>query len=319
MSQQKHRPDAPSRRSFLTGSTALVAAATGLVGGAARADHHELGRGHGVTNDGVKLSFIEKGKGQPLVLVPGWSQTAAMFKYQIDELSKQYRVIALDMRGHGDSAKPTHGYRIARLAHDLHDFLVGMDLKDIVLGGHSMGASVIWSYWEQFDGARVSKLVLIDQAATVTVQPGWTDADKAETGAVFEPKALFDTCAALAGPDGEKTTAGLVNGLFFTKQFPPDQLAWVLAENLKMPRGYAAKLLADHCIQDWRDVIPRISVPTLVVGGEASFFPPDSQLWIGRQISGAQVTVFGADEGGSHFMFLENPAFFNEVVAQFIG
>lgn len=319
MSQQKHRPEAPSRRSFLAGTTALVAVTAGLGSGAARADHHETGRGHGVTNDGVKLSFIEKGEGRPLVLIPGWSQTAAMFKYQIEELSKQYRVIALDMRGHGDSAKPAHGYRIARLAHDLRDFIVGMDLKDIVLGGHSMGASVIWSYWEQFGGERVTKLILIDQAPTVTVQPGWTDADKAETGALFEPKALFDTCAALAGPDGEKTTAGLVNNLFFTKQFPQDQLAWVLAENLKMPRNHAAKLLADHCTQDWRDVIPRIGVPTLVIGGEASFFPTDSQLWIGRQIADSQVTVVGADEGGSHFMFLENPAFFNEVVTQFIG
>lgn len=319
MSQQKHRPDTPARRSFLTGTTALVAAAAGLGSGVVRADHHEAGRRHGVTSDGVKLSFIEKGEGQTLVLIPGWSQTAAMFRHQIDELSKQYRVIALDMRGHGDSARPTHGYRVARLAHDLHDFIVGMDLKDIVLGGHSMGASVIWSYWEQFGGERVAKLILIDQAPTVTVQPGWSDNEKAETGAVFEPKALYDTCAALAGPDGAKTTAGLVDGLFFTKGFPQDQRAWVLAENLKMPRNLAAKLLADHCTQDWRDVIPRISVPTLIVGGEASFFSPDSQLWIGRQISGSQVTIFGADEGGSHFMFLENPAFFNEVVAQFIG
>lgn len=48
--------------------------------------------------DTVKLDVIEKGHGQPLALVPGWSQTARGFQAQIDGLSSRYRVIALDMR-----------------------------------------------------------------------------------------------------------------------------------------------------------------------------------------------------------------------------
>lgn len=320
MVDETKRASTPSRRTFLTGTAALAA---GLAGTTASADHHGH-HGHGmgtpgVTGDGITLNYIEKGRGRPLVLVPGWSQTAAMYRHQIDALSTKYRVIAVDMRGHGESGKPAHGYRIARLAADLHDFLRGMDLRDVVLGGHSMGCSVIWSYWDLFGGDRVSRLLIIDQAPTVTVWPGWTDAQKAEAGALFDPKSLYDTCAALAGPDGEKTTAGLVNGLFFTKGFPQDQLAWVLAENLKFPREYAARLLADHCMQDWRDTIPRIGVPTLVVGGEASFFTPASQRWIARQIPGAQAQIFGASEGGGHFMFMENPAKFNAMVEQFIG
>jgi non-heme chloroperoxidase len=72
--------------------------------------------GHVTTSDGVRLHYLEAGAGQPLVLIPGWSQTAAMYRHQLDGSHQSYRVIALDMRGHGESDKPTHGYRIARLA-----------------------------------------------------------------------------------------------------------------------------------------------------------------------------------------------------------
>jgi len=102
------------------------------------------------TSDGVRLHYIEAGTGDVLVMIPGWSQTAAQFKHQIAGLSDRYRVIALDMRGHGDSDKPTHGYRIHRLSADVHEFIVANNLKNVTLAGHSMGCSVIWGYWELF-------------------------------------------------------------------------------------------------------------------------------------------------------------------------
>ena len=49
-------------------------------------------------------------------MIPGWSQSAALFKYQLEGLSDRYRVIAVDVRGHGESDKPKHGYRMGRLA-----------------------------------------------------------------------------------------------------------------------------------------------------------------------------------------------------------
>ncbi len=302
-----------SRRGFLGSGLALATAA------ACASFAPVASAGTGLTQDGVRLNFIEKGRGQPLVMIPGWSQTAAMYKHQLEVLSGRYRVIALDMRGHGDSDKPTHGYRMARLAADVHDFLEGMNLRNVALAGHSMGCSVIWSYIDQFGPDRLSKLVLIDQAPTVIFWPGWSDDEKQEAGALFDAKGLLDTAAALAGPDGEKTTAGLVNGLFFTKGYSPQELEWVLKENLKFPRAPAARLLVDHCMQDWRDTIRRIDLPTLVVGGEASFFTPRSQRWIAAQIPGAQAEIFGASEGGSHFMFMENPGKFNAIVQNFLG
>lgn len=94
------------------------------------------------TGDGVTLRYLEAGSGSPLVIVPGWSATAATFHHQLDGLSERCRVIALDPRGHGTSDKPAYGYRVSRLAADVHDLLAALDLREVTLLGHS---SVVWS------------------------------------------------------------------------------------------------------------------------------------------------------------------------------
>ena len=141
--------------------------------------------GHITTNDGVWLHYVEAGAGRPVVMIPGWSQPATQFKYQLAGLHDRYRLIALDMRGHGESEKPAFGYKIARLAKDLHEVLGALDLHEVVLLGHSMGCAVIWSYWELFGAERlatlwarigavavVAALALLDGADDLTVGEG---------------------------------------------------------------------------------------------------------------------------------------------------
>ena len=320
------RPDASphrSRREFVLGAIALAAAGT-MAGGCAQGPKAMAGAGGTKTgkyrlSDGTELNYIEAGSGKPLVLIPGWSQTAAMFGDQLSGLSNRYRVIAVDMRGHGDSSKPEGGYRMAQLAQDTHEFLHGMGLRNVALGGHSLGASVMWSYWDHYGADHLTHMIVIDQAPAVTAWPGWTDDEKALAGALFTPQTLYETAAAIGGPDGVKTTEGFVRSAFFTKAYPADKLDWVIRENLKFPRKSAAKLLVDHCSQDWRDVIPTINIPTLVFGGKKSFFNPRSQEWIATRIPGAVVHIYEEAEGGSHFMFMENPTKFNQQVAAFLG
>ena len=270
------------------------------------------------TNDGYRLRYLEAGTGDTLLMIPGWSQTAAQFKHQIEGLSDKYRVIAMDMRGHGESDKPDHGYRLHRLAKDVHDFLASRSLNNVTLAGHSMGCSVIWAYWELFGRERISKLILIDQMPMITGNPIWSAQEKEDAGAILDKDTLYSVTNALAGPDGVKTTDGFITGMF-NKSYSRDELAWVIQQNLKMPREYAARLLFDHATNDWRDIIPRIDVPTLVVGGKASLVGWKSQVWIGSQIPGARTEIFEEAEGGNHFMFMENPEKFNRIVKEFMG
>jgi non-heme chloroperoxidase len=295
--------------------TALLLAAACFAGTAFGAGTTE---GYFTTNDGTRLHYIAAGSGKPLVMIPGWSQTAAQFRDQISGLSDRYRVIAIDMRGHGESDKPDHGYRIQRLSEDVHEFLIANGLTNVTLAGHSMGCSVIWGYWEQYGKDRLAKLILIDQMPMITANPVWSDKEKEDAGAILDKESLYSVTNALAGPDGVKTTEGFISGMF-TKSYPREEVAWVIQRNLRMPREYAARLLYDHATNDWRDVIPLIDIPTLVVGGKASLVGWKSQVWIGAQIPGSRVEIFEESEGGNHFMFMENPEKFNRIVKEFMG
>lgn len=269
------------------------------------------------TRDAVRLHYIEAGEGKPLVMIPGWSQTAEQFRAQIDGLSDTYHVIALDMRGHGESDKPSHGYRIHRLSKDVHEFIRSRNLNDVTLAGHSMGCSVIWGYWELFGKDRIGKLLLIDQMPMITSNPAWAEQEKIDAGAILDKETLWAIPNALAGADGVKTTEGFIGGMF-TKAYPKEKVDWVVQQNLKFPRAYAARLLFDHATNDWRDVLPTINVPTLIVGGKTSLVGWRSQQWIATQIPGARAEIFEEAEGGNHFMFMENPDKFNRLVREFI-
>jgi hypothetical protein len=111
-----------SRRDAVKGAGALalataVSATSAVSGRTARAQTPGT-PGQVTTSDGVNLHYLEAGSGKPILMIPGWSQTAEQFKYQLGGLSDRYRVIAVDMRGHGESDKPEFGYKISRLAKD---------------------------------------------------------------------------------------------------------------------------------------------------------------------------------------------------------
>jgi pimeloyl-ACP methyl ester carboxylesterase len=252
-------------------------------------------------------------------MLPGWSQSAAEFKHQVSALAEGRRVIALDLRGHGESDKPAGGYRISRLAAGLREVLIALDLSDVDLLGHSMGCSVSWCYLDLFGAERLSRLILVDQAAAVTGNPSWPETERAALECLFAgPLDLAAQYQMVLRATDADATADLLAGMF-TEGVTRDDLLWVAAENLKMPRIHAANLAYHHAIIDWRDVIPTIRLPTLVVGGRASIFPAHTQEWIAERIPGAECVIFAAEEGGSHFMFYENPAKFNAAVNAFLG
>src|SRR4051794_41191413 len=90
-----------------------------------------------VTHDGVELAYEDRGgEAFPLVMLHGWGQTQAMFRHQFSDLAPDRRIVTLDMRGHGRSAKPRFGYRIARFSRDVYELLdhLRIDVATLVLG-----------------------------------------------------------------------------------------------------------------------------------------------------------------------------------------
>jgi len=272
-----------------------------------------------VTSDGVHLSYIRQGSGRPIVLIHGWSQCAEEFKYQIEPLSVRYDVIAVDQRSHGESQKVSYGLKIPRLARDLYELLTELDLNEVALLGHSMGSSVIWCYIDLFGPELLSKIILVDQSPFVTSDPNWTQQELEDSGAIFTGQRVFEIVAALRSNQAELVTRQGIDGIV-TKYATAEMKEWLVQCTLKMPRHLAGTLAYNHWHMDWRDLIPRINLPTLIISGRASAAAAwKSQKWIHRQIKGSQLEVFEEAEGGQHFMFIENPEKFNRIIMKYLG
>ncbi|MEE3326671.1 MAG: alpha/beta hydrolase [Myxococcota bacterium] len=269
------------------------------------------------TSDGAGLHVLEAGSGEPLLMLPGWSQTAAMYRYQLEGLSDRYRVIALDHRGHGRSENVTTGYRIARLAMDLHEVIDQLELEALNVLGHSMGNAVLWSHWDLFGRDRFSKMIIAEQPPTLLSRPAWSQKEREQAGCIMEPDELVQNCDGLVGPDAESFSADFVKGMF-SSQISPEDLEFIVEENLQMPRPAASQLLQNTATADFRDLIPRIDIPTLVICGEDSLVPTASQKWIQQNIDGARIEILSGPQGGSHFMFWEGHEHFNRWVADFL-
>ncbi len=184
--------------------------------------------------------------------------------------------------------------------------------------GHSIGASIIWSYIDLFGDHNLGRLVLVDQAPSVTAKPEWSAAERKTYSCLLpDTTALTEFYLAVLGATSAEETAPLIARLF-SPSLPSEMLLWFASEIVKLPRRHAADLLWDHCLLDWRDVIQNIRLPTLVVGARESIFSAESQEWIAAQIPGAEVVIFEANEGGSHFMFYENPTKFNALLDAFL-
>eukprot|EP01134_Creolimax_fragrantissima_P003687 CFRG3687T1 len=280
------------------------------------------------TGDGARLHIVETGgvgeneKAPTIIMLPGWSQTAAMFGHQLYGLPKQSDVhcIAMDLRGHGESDKVKYGHRISRLAMDLREFIVERNLSDVTLLGHSMGCQIMWSYWDMFRAIdhRLKAFVIVDQPAAYTVRDNESEERRMQSGSITSWQNLMVRSDECSSPEYVRHTTEFVHGMC-TSQASSALKAWVVEENLKFPREDAVALLVNSAIHDWRDVLQFITLPTLIIGGEAGNVPIDSLKWMQSQIKGSLVEVFGVNEGGNHLTFLENPIKFNNIFTQFLN
>ena len=94
---------------------------------------------HTATVNGIQMHYVMGGKGNPVVLLHGWPETWYEWRHVMPGLAKNYTVIAPDLRGLGDSSKPTTGYDGKTVAEDIHQLVGRLGFKTIFLVGHDIG------------------------------------------------------------------------------------------------------------------------------------------------------------------------------------
>jgi len=183
------------------------------------------------TKDGAELSYLELGKGQPMVLIHGWSQSGLQWYNQIEEFS--------DLRGHGNSSKVDNGYRAYRLAQDVREFMVGLNLDHTVLMGHSMGCTILWAYWDIYGEDGVDKMIFVDNTPYPSDNPAHTSVHVSKG---LTAEAVSQMAVSWANDD----KVGTFSNHFFRQQFTSNVSEEVyekaLEQHLLLPRQHAVNM-----------------------------------------------------------------------------
>ncbi|EKD27750.1 MAG: hypothetical protein ACD_79C00592G0002 [uncultured bacterium] len=226
----------------------------------------------GKENSGsIDLYYEDWGTGMPVVLIHGWPLSGTSWEKQVPVLLETgYRVITYDRRGFGNSSKPVSGYDYDTLAEDLSKLMNKLDLRDAALVGFSMGGGEVARYLGKYGNDRVSKAVFM--AAIPPFLLKTPDNPAGVDGSVFEgiQKALsIDRPAFLTKFFSDFYNIDILRGKLVSDEVI--RLSWNIAA------GASAKGTLD-CVSAWledfRDDLKRIDLPTLVVHGDADRILP---------------------------------------------
>jgi non-heme chloroperoxidase len=262
----------------------------------------------------IDIHYEDHGTGQPVVLIHGYPLSGRAWDKQVPVLLEAgYRVITYDRRGFGQSSQPATGYDYDTFAADLNTLLEHLDLRDAVLAGHSMGTGEVTRYLSRYGSARVAKGVLVSP-----IPPYLLQADDNPDGV---PGSLFDGFAAAALADTPAWMKGFLDNFYNTATLRgtlvSDQ-AWQASWNLAVTASATAPVA---CIGTWttdfRDDLPKIDVPILVIQGDADQVLPLDKTGqrLPALIKDARLTVV---EGGPHAIPWTHAAQVNTALVDFI-
>jgi pimeloyl-ACP methyl ester carboxylesterase len=259
-------------------------------------------------DDGTTIHGVAAGSGRPIVLLHGVTLSVNTWPYQIAALRKEFRVIALDARGHGLSKLlgPISG--LDRMASDVAQVLSQLDVRDAIVVGHSMGGMMTQQMVLDFPDLardRIAGTILLSTAAA----PG-QGVPLAGSTRRLRPGAAG---ARVALPPGEVGYA-LARLALGAKADPRH-----VAHTRNMTGGTHARTIAHvlpHVIGfDVRSRLKHYSVPALVITGSRDLLtPPRVGRELARRIPAAEFEVV---PGGGHMLMMERADWLNERIARF--
>ena len=247
--------------------------------------------------DGVKIHAESWGNGAtPLVFVHGWSCDSSYWRDQVKDLALDYRVVTIDLAGHGRSEAGREHYTMQAFGQDVAAVLEAWDLKSATLIGHSMGGAVITEAALAAPD-RVLGLIGIDNFQDVSreLEPeqieGFTSSFKSDMKGVTTKwvRSMFP-----AGADSN-LAAEIANDM---ASAPPEVALSCLDELLRWYGGTGNARLA------------ALKVPLMCINSDAV---PTDEEGMKALVSRYQVRYL-ANVG--HFLFRENPAAFNNILRQ---
>jgi pimeloyl-ACP methyl ester carboxylesterase len=245
--------------------------------------------------DGIQLHSTTTGKGaKTIILVHGWTCDETTWESQVPVLSQEFRVITLDLPGHGKSGSPKDGKLTMDLfARAVEAVRAEAKAERVVAVGHSMGTPVVVQY-ERLFPQHTAGLVFVDGLVNLTGGPGAPN-----------PQAM-------AGPDGKKAREAMIRGMFSASTTPAMQ-QHILSMMSAPPEATAVGAMnATFDPSIWKDDV----IKTPILGVYADHSGLANREYMKAHFPNLEYTEI---PGTGHFLMLEKPDEFNRLLTDFVS
>jgi non-heme chloroperoxidase len=263
----------------------------------------------------IEIYFEDHGSGDPVVLIHGYPLNGDSWERQERELlARGHRVIRYDRRGFGKSSRPTVGFDYDTFAADLNTLLEHLDVNDIALVGFSMGTGEVTRYLGTYGSKRVRKAALLGAIPPFLLNT--PDNPEGVDGSVF------DGIKAAIVKDRYAYFQDFLNNFYNVDKLMPERIsecAWQASFNVAAGSSpHATYVCVDTWLTDFRDDLPKIDVPTLVIHGTEDRILPfeATAARLPALVDGLQLVKV---EGGPHNVGWTHPDVVNPALLDFIA
>jgi non-heme chloroperoxidase len=262
------------------------------------------------TPSGVSIHYESMGEGRPLVFIHGWSMSGRVWRYQADAFASCCRVVAIDLRGHGESARTAPCFAFEDFASDVAELFEKLNLSNAVITGWSMGAQVALQSFTRLR-ERLAAVVLVGGTPRFTSSEDWP---------YGLPPAECRGMAIRLKRNFTKTMGEFFEGMFSNGELSHEsylRIARDVVMNGILPLPETAlKTLETLNSADMRPLLSGIDAPVLLVhGSDDKITMPEASLYMSRFLPRATIKII---EGSGHAPFLSRPEEFNSLLRSFL-
>jgi pimeloyl-ACP methyl ester carboxylesterase len=243
--------------------------------------------------DGVPITYEVHGEGAlALVFVHGWSCDRSYWRGQLEPFSRRYKVVAIDLAGHGASGTGRKNYTIEAFGADVATVVNKLNLQHVILIGHSMGGDVIVEAARQLPRDRMGGLVMVETYN--------------ELGPGHTPEQV-DAFVAKFRTDFKDSVQRFVRGMF-SSNADTALVEWVANDMASAPPAIALSALESsfNHSREMTKILLELMMPVTAINSDIE--PTDTAS---MQRYGVQVVIM---HGLGHFLMMEDPKQFNDVL-----
>jgi pimeloyl-ACP methyl ester carboxylesterase len=271
-----------------------------------------------IADDGERLHLRVRGEGTPLILLHGWTSSHTIWNVLPETFQRHHRMFCPDARGHGGHPLSVNRTPdVGRLARDVLNLMDHFGLEHAAVVGHSMGALTLWQFIRDFGCGRISRLCIVDQSPKLLTDAVWANGIYGNFDAARSQRMLDDLDADFAEAVMRLSAYSL--NARSRETYERDSRGWQQSRrNLQgLAPGPLIAIWKSLVNADFRDVLSRIDVPTLLVwGAESNFYTMETATYLLDHIRLAQLRSY---EGADHSPQLQHPARFAEDLAALLA